>query len=441
MFERVYFINLSRRPDRLEKFRQLQESDGWELPQPVRFPAVDGSRVGAPDYFVHGNGAWGCLRSHVAILEQCVTDSVASVLVLEDDLVWTKAVWPRLAEFMAAVPDSWDQLMLGGQHDRQPEPVAPGVVRVAGAGRTHAYAIRGPAMRDLLRVWYPCQRHCDHVMSGWQRGWKVYAPEPFLFGQNAGQSDISGRKDGVRFWSNTPPESIPVLLLRAPRDVVVALRGMGVHTGNDRDPVTDIDRGLSSLAIAGQCDRRKLQKWLSVVLWEAAAIGEAAVGVWHDDISIDDVRIAAGLRQVVEIQADTLAAALAAMPSGMSLRTNRAATHLVLLRGGRETAELLKAKGWHIGNWRDDVTGYDNGLRAAMSLPRGGRRRAKLAEWVECVAGEAVAIPGGVACAWHPELTAEDLRPVAGGRTVVEIVAASAAEAVAAFREAVEGTA
>lgn len=441
MFERVYFINLNRRTDRLAEFRRLQGVHGWELPEPIRFAAVDGSRVVAPDYFIHGNGAWGCLRSHVSILESCISDGVASVLVLEDDLVFTAAVWPKLREFMAAVPAEWDQLMLGGQHDRQPEPVAPGVVRVAGAGRTHAYAIRGPAMRDLLRIWYPCQRHCDHVMSGWQRGWKVYAPEPWLFGQNAGQSDISGRKDAVRYWSRTPPDGMPVLVIDAPRDVVTKLRGMGVHTGNSRDPVTDIDRGLSSLAIAGQCDRRKLQKWLSVVLWEAVANGESAVGIWHPDVTEDDVRVVAAGRQVAAVKGDTLEAALVCIPSGVTLRVNRAATHVILLRAGRETAELLKSKGWHIGNWRDDVTGYDNGLREAVALPRGERRRDRLAEWVKCVAGEAAGIPGGVPCAWHPELSAEDIRRAAAGRQVVEITAASAGEAVAAFREVVEGVA
>ena len=435
MFDRVYLINLKRRPDRLAHFEAMRAADGWELPAPIVFPAVDGAKCTPPDYFIHGGGAWGCLRSHTAILDQCVSDQVGSVLVLEDDVTWKADAWERLRAFLAAAPADWDQLMLGGQHMRRPETIVPGVVRVAGAGRTHAYVVRGAAMLSLLRLWYTSQRHIDHVMCGWQRQWKVYAPDPFVFGQSEGRSDISGNRDQVRFWS-PPGADIPILHMTAPREVVAELRGMGVHTGHDRHPATDYDRGLLALvAPGGVVDRRRLGKWLSVVLWEAASAGDCAVAVWHPLVSREDVGFAAGGRQVVPVAADTLAAALAQLPSGLALRPNRAATHVVLLRGSREVLEGLRAKGWHPGYWRDDATGLDRGLVEAMSLPPGDRRRRKLAEWVACVATEAAAIPGGVAAAWHPELTAADLTPAAGGRRIVEVVTESVAEALAVLDE------
>ena len=442
MFDRVYFINLTRRPDRLARFKAAQAERGWRLPEPERFPAVDGAKTGCPDYFIHGNGAWGCLRSHTAILDRCVSEDAASVLVFEDDVTWQADAWDRLEAFMAVVPPDWDMLMLGGQHDRTPEPVLPGVVRVAGAGRTHAYAVREPAMRDLLRLWYTSARHIDHVMSGWHPQWRVYAPDPFLFGQDEGQSDISGRKDGVRYWS-PPAESMPIIHLTAPRPVVAELRGMGMHTGHDRDPDTDLDKGLEAIAFVkragGQLDRRRLGKWLSVVLWEAAGVPDSLVAVWHPDITADDVRIAAGGRPVVEVAGDTTAAVVAKLPSGVSLKRNRAASHVVLLRAGREAMEVLRGRGWHSGNWRDEITGQDNGLRKAAALPAGDRRKAALAAWVKCVAEEALTITGGVACAWHPEITRAELQAAAGGRVVVEVVADTAAEALSVFREAVEG--
>ena len=442
MFDRVYFINLTRRPDRLARFKAAQAERGWRLPEPERFPAVDGAKTGCPDYFIHGNGAWGCLRSHTAILDRCVSEDAASVLVFEDDVTWQADAWDRLEAFMAVVPPDWDMLMLGGQHDRTPEPVLPGVVRVAGAGRTHAYAVRGPAMRDLLRLWYTSARHIDHVMSGWHPQWRVYAPDPFLFGQDEGQSDISGRKDGVRYWS-PPADTMPVVHLNAPRPVVAELRGMGMHTGHDRDPDTDLDRGLIAIGEAkkftgGHIDRHRLGKWLSVVLWEAAGIPDTVVAVWHPDITADDVRIAAAGRTVVEVAGDTTEAVLAKLPSGVRLKRNRSATHVVLLRAGRETMEALRGRGWHSGNWRDEVTGQDNGLRKVAALPPGDRRKVALAAWVKCVSDEAKAITGGVACVWHPEVTAAELAEVAGGRAVVEVVADTAAEALTVFREAAD---
>ena len=101
--------------------------------------------------------------------------------------------------------------------------------------------------------------------------------------------------------------------------------------------------------------------------------------------------------------------------------------------------EVLRGRGWHSGNWRDEITGQDNGLRKAAALPAGDRRKAALAAWVKCVAEEALTITGGVACAWHPEITRAELQAAAGGRVVVEVVADTAAEALSVFREAVEG--
>ena len=61
MYTRCYFINLKRRPDRLENFRRLQTENGWNLPEPIIFAALDGNKIGTPSHFKSGGGAWGCL--------------------------------------------------------------------------------------------------------------------------------------------------------------------------------------------------------------------------------------------------------------------------------------------------------------------------------------------------------------------------------------------
>jgi hypothetical protein len=99
--------------------------------------------------------------------------------------------------------------------------------------------------------------------------------------------------------------------------------------------------------------------------------------------------------------------------------------------------EVLRGHGWHSGNWRDDVTGYDNGLRQIAAARRG--RADKMAAWVELVGREAEAIPNGVATVWHPEITADEVRAAAGGRAVAEITAASVEDAVRQFKDAIRG--
>jgi hypothetical protein len=465
--ERVVLINLKRRPDRLAAFRRLQSEKGWRLPEPQIFEAIDGAQVGEPSYYLAGAGAWGCLRSHVSILERAIMDDVSSILVLEDDLTWHADAWDRLAAFAKVVPPDWDQLMLGGQHIRPPsEEVAghhvarfsgqelgiprsgrddpatsdakavPAVVRCTNCQRTHAYAVRGKALRDLLRLWYPCKTHIDHLMGPWQRSWKVYAPDPFVFGQGPGRSDVSGANNPAKFWV-APSGDTLVIHLTAPAEVVRRLRGYGLHTGYQRDPETDYDRGLVELL--GSSHRvAALRKWLGVITWEAASEDGAVACVWHPEISASEVRAAHG-GEVVEVKGETVEACLAQLPKGLKLRPNYAASHVIVLRSPREVMEALRGHGWHSGYWRDEVTGEDNGLRRIV-VRQPGRVKA-LAEWVATVGAEAEVLPGGVPTIWHPRVSADEVRAACPGRAVVEVKAETAAEAMAKWSFSLESEA
>ncbi|MDB5312651.1 MAG: hypothetical protein JWO38_6853 [Gemmataceae bacterium] len=429
--DRVVLINLKRRPDRLAAFRLCQQEKGWALPDPIVFDAVDGNKVGVPRYYVSGGGAWGCCRSHISIIERAVMDDVCTLLVLEDDITWKPDAWDHLAAFAAAVPADWDQLMLGGQHiGQQGAPVEKGVVRCTNCQRTHAYAIRGPAMRDLLTLWYGCNVHIDHQMGPWQRNWKVYAPDPFIFGQARGQSDINGRHNPTKFWA-TPSGEQPVVHLTAPPAVARALRGRGLHMGYDRDPTTDYDKGL--VTVAQHRDKvGALRRWLGTIVWEAWQEENLIACVWHPDVTAETVK-AAHAGPVVEIRGDTVEACLAQVPVGAALRSNFVGTHVVVLRSSREVMEALRGHGWHSGYWRDDVTGHDNGLRQIVAAKQG--RAEKLAAWVEALGREAEVIPGGLVCLWHDQIATEEVRSAAAERKVVEVTAETVEDAVRRFRE------
>jgi hypothetical protein len=422
-FGRVCLINLKRRPDRLAHFRRLQREAGWGLPEAVVFEAIEGDTVGAPPHFTQGGGAWGCLRSHVTCLERALMDGVGAVLILEDDVTWFPDAWPRLRDFLARVPDDWDQLMLGGQHLRPPRPAGDGVVRCTDCQRTHAYAIRGPALKSLLRLWYTASVHIDWVMGPWQQGWKVYAPAEFVFGQAGGRSDISGRVSEAKFW--TSPREAPVVWLDAPPDVVRRLRGHGLHTGYRR-AADGHDVGLAEVAAAPDRDRA-LRRWLDTLLWECASDRGKVVAVWHPGVSADDVRRVHP--RVVEVRGRTAEECLAQL-GGLDLRPVPAASHLLLLRAPREVAESLG--GFHLGYWRDQVTGQDNGLRQAAAARD---RLARLREWVQVVGEEAERI-GAVPCVWHEGISADDLR-AATDRTVVEVEGGTVEEALARWKGAV----
>lgn len=288
--ERGYLINLARRADRLTAFRERQESHGWQLPQPEIFQAIDGRKTGHPPGYKAGGGAWGCLRSHTAILERCLTDGVQSVLVLEDDVTWLPEAWDRLAKFVAALPNDWEGVFPGGQIKGRFTHAGPGVLRVHNCHRTHAYALRGRGIRDVLKLWRECPTHIDHWLPKWQETAKVYAPTPFIFGQAEGVSDILSNEQNeqpARFWSSQVAD-VGVLWIdpTTTRERIEQLRRDGVHTGNWRDE-NGHDRGLVDASGSGA----KVRAVVDLLLREAPKQAARFVGVWHPSVSFADFKV------------------------------------------------------------------------------------------------------------------------------------------------------
>jgi hypothetical protein len=206
-FDRVVVINLARRPERLERFWKLLAD--WPFNKPQRFEAVDGQVVEIPAEWDKGPGAWGCMLSHRAVLDRAIGDGMRSLLLLEDDAFPVPNFTALAGEFLQNLPDDWDGLMFGAEHLLEPQVLRPGIVRCVAANRAHAYAVRGRFMQVLSEFWRnTANDHCDIVLSSLMRHFKVYAPDPLLIGQDAGHSDITGRREYLRFLSGEQKEKI-----------------------------------------------------------------------------------------------------------------------------------------------------------------------------------------------------------------------------------------
>ncbi len=308
-FDRVVLINLKRRPDRLLAFRKYQREAGWPLRKVETFDAIDGRLISPPTGFVSGRGAYGCKLSHVAVLQKAINDQVKSILVLEDDVWWDDDITERLGEFLSHVPDDWDGLMLGGQHVRRPEHLSPTLIRCANTHRTHAYVVRGKYLKDLHAAWVKADRHIDHVMGPMHSGYKIYAPRPFIFGQDRGRSDVSGGNNPLKVWKDADPTT-PVVLLHAPREVVTELRERGWHTGYSRNS-NDVDVGLDKVMKIGL----GLSTWVEDIAWEVAQDPSLKlVCVWHEAVTVESLKKSTR-RRVVEITASWVGDAEAQLSS------------------------------------------------------------------------------------------------------------------------------
>jgi len=134
-FDKIYILNLDRRPDRMENMeRRLKQ---WNIYNWVRFSAVDGSlsphweewkhytkskmtRVEKQKYHrkaIASCGSWAILKSMYHLLRDAQNHKYNRILVLQDDVLFHKKFQDEFLKVPTWVPDNWKLLYLGGtQH-------------------------------------------------------------------------------------------------------------------------------------------------------------------------------------------------------------------------------------------------------------------------------------------------------------------------------------
>lgn len=106
-----------------------------------RFAAVDGQRAIVPPQWQDSPGAYGCLRSHLEVVQEARRRGWSNVLIFEDDAALDQRLAENFSSFFAQVPDVWDMLHFGANHMAAPLEVSPNVVRITSANSTFAYAL------------------------------------------------------------------------------------------------------------------------------------------------------------------------------------------------------------------------------------------------------------------------------------------------------------
>ena len=222
MFDRVYVLNLDRRPERWAAFQERLPVD-WPFLTPERWVAEDGLAGIPPAYWTRKPGAWGCFRTHVALLRYAVRAKLRSVLILEDDAVFVEGFGEKVQAFLKYVPDDWDHLYFGGQHyathRARPKLIAPGVLRAYNVNRTHAHALRGRYIPHVLKFFGKARfnLHVDYQFGELHMlgNHNVYSPRQWVVGQAAGVSDVGRegaaepREEVERFWNDFLIEGEP----------------------------------------------------------------------------------------------------------------------------------------------------------------------------------------------------------------------------------------
>lgn len=176
--------------------------------------AIRGDDLYPAPWYRAGNGAWGCLQTHVRIAQDAWLDKVERYLVFEDDAILIDGFERLAQEFLGSLPENWDQVYLGGQHTKPPRWVNRFTYEPRSVNRTHCFGLQREAIPEFLShvtdarahldAGYP--QHIDHRLEDahQSRRWVTYAPSWWLVGQGENHSGINGRWHPDKWWDHPP---------------------------------------------------------------------------------------------------------------------------------------------------------------------------------------------------------------------------------------------
>lgn len=196
LFPHKTCINLDRRPDRWQ--RMQTEFARHEIHGVRRFSAIDGNAVARPANWKHTAGAYGCLLSHIAVVQEARDLGHESVLIFEDDAVFDPELQTKFPSFMEQVPSDWDMLYFGALHKDQPVEIREHVYRVTKANSTFAYALKQTVFEAFLELNRRAQNVLDVNAYLLQDRFNCYCFIPNLTWVQSEYSDVQNRLE--RHW-------------------------------------------------------------------------------------------------------------------------------------------------------------------------------------------------------------------------------------------------
>jgi hypothetical protein len=200
-FEKVYVINLDRRPDRYDEF--ITELVKHKIDVVERFSAIDGNG------FIDKNekllaGELGVLMSHLEIIKKCKEEKVKNVLILEDDVCFTDEI-NNLDEYMSNTPNDWDFIYFGGNHKygQPPQLINDKIIKLNYTVALQCVAINNSVFDVIEIILSKMEKQVDAYYAELHNRFSAYGFYPNMAKQKLGFSDIQNRMvDYTNFFTD-----------------------------------------------------------------------------------------------------------------------------------------------------------------------------------------------------------------------------------------------
>lgn len=194
-FEKIFCINLKRRPDRLAQakahFAQfgipvefIEAVDGSLLPEPSAI-SKDGSKI--------NRGEHGCILSHLMIATEAKRLGLRNYFVFEDDVDLSYDFNEMFDKFFPFVPFNYDMLYLGGNHEGGYTFMMPNVAKIHFTYALHAYGVNSSAYDRIINALAPANEKADVAIAYLHDSMNCYVFRPHLATQRPGYSDLLGK--------------------------------------------------------------------------------------------------------------------------------------------------------------------------------------------------------------------------------------------------------
>lgn len=187
-FDKIYLLNLKRRPDRLKMFlknnREFIPSQNIEI-----IEAIDGEKI-INESWNYSNGALGCRLSHMKLLKDALSNNYSQILVFEDDAKIDKTIFKKLNHLINYAGNNWDMIYFGANHYETPIDIDGKIIKITCALTTHCFAIKGNIIPILIDKIENDKRPVDAAIAALHSTLKVYGFKQDPVTQSQSYSDI-----------------------------------------------------------------------------------------------------------------------------------------------------------------------------------------------------------------------------------------------------------
>jgi GR25 family glycosyltransferase involved in LPS biosynthesis len=203
-FDKTVCINLDRRFDRWSEC--VAEFDKNKLVGIERFKAVDGKNLAELPKGFLTQSRLALVLTNMLILDKAIEEDYNSILILEDDVEFTKQV-TNMKSFFDSLPEDWDMLYFGGNHNTHvgyepPTIINDKVCKLHNTFSTHCVAINKKSFKEVLERLKKCDNALDVIYAELQKKLNVYSFYPMIATQRVSFSDIENKVTDYKWLIN-----------------------------------------------------------------------------------------------------------------------------------------------------------------------------------------------------------------------------------------------